>query len=131
MNEGCPAYVKKNSISPKEAAEVIRKAGGKVVLAHPVGFKYEDDLDITDVQKIVDNMNPDGIEAYYHYVDKSNNRIDEVNKWKEFAKKNSKFVTIGSDFHKKDGLRPEIGFVNWDVDLTNKEIEEIINNIMK
>lgn len=131
MNEGCPAYVKKNSISPKEAAEIIRKAGGKVVLAHPVGFKYEDNLEIKDVQKIVDKMNPDGIEAYYLYVDKSNNRIDEINKWKEFAIKNNKFLTIGSDFHKKDGLRPEIGFVNWDIDLTEEEIDKIINSIIE
>lgn len=131
MNEGCPAYVLKNTVTPKEAAEVIRKAGGKAVLAHPVGFKYEDDLEIKDVQEIVDDMNPDGIEAYYHYVDRNDNRVDEVEKWKEFAKKNNKFVTIGSDFHKKDGLRPEIGFVNWDIDISNQELEEIINNIIE
>ena len=129
MNEGCPAFVKKNTITPKEAAEVIRKAGGKAVLAHPVGYKYENDLEIEDVQKIVDDMNPDGIEAYYHYVDRYDNRVDEVAKWKEFAIKNNKFMTIGSDFHKKDGIRPEIGFVNWDIDLTNKEVEEILSNI--
>ena len=74
-------------------------------------------------------MNPDGIEAYYHYVDRYNNRVDEVSKWKEFAIKNNKFMTIGSDFHKKDGIRPEIGFINWDIDLTTKEVEEILNNI--
>lgn len=130
MNEGCPAYVKKNTISPKDAAKVIRNAGGKVVLAHPVGFKYEDNLEMEDVQKIVDEMNPDGIEANYLYVDRYNNRINEVNKWREFAKKNNKFMTIGSDFHKKDCLRPEIGFVNWDIDLTTKEVEEILNNII-
>ena len=129
MNEGCPAYVKKNTITPKEAAEVIRKAGGKAVLAHPVGYKYENNLEIEDVQRIVDEMNPDGIEAYYHYVDRYNNRVDEVSKWKEFAIKNNKFMTIGSDFHKKDGIRPEIGFINWDIDLTTKEVEEILNNI--
>ena len=131
MNEGCPAYVLKNTVTPKVAAEVIRKTGGKAVLAHPVGFKYEDDLEIKDVQEIVDDMNPDGIEAYYHYVDRNDNRVDEVEKWKEFAKKNNKFVTIGSDFHKKDGLRPEIGFVNWDIDISNQELEEIINNIIE
>ena len=131
MNEGCPAYVKKASVTPKEAADVIRKAGGKVVLAHPVGFKYEDNLEVEDVQKIVDEMNPDGIEAYYHYVDRNDNRVDEVEKWKEFAKRNNKFVTIGSDFHKKDGIRPEIGFVNWRIDLSQEEINEILNNITK
>ena len=129
MNEGCPAYVKKNTITPKEAAEIIRKAGGKVVLAHPVGYKYENDLEIDGVQRIVDKMNPDGIEANYLYVDRYNNRVDEVSKWREFAKKNNKFVTVGSDFHKKDGIRPEIGFVNWDIDLSTEEVDEILNNI--
>ena len=131
MNEGCPAYVKKATVTPKEAAEVIRKAGGKAVLAHPVGFKYEDNLEIEDVQKIVDKMNPDGIEANYLYVDRYNNRVDEVDKWREFAKKNNKFTTVGSDFHKKDGYKPEIGFVNWDIDLTTKDVEEILNNIIE
>ena len=131
MNEGCPAYVKKATVTPKEAAEVIRKAGGKAVLEHPVGFKYEDDLEVEDVQKIVDDMNPDGIEANYLYVDRYNNRVDEVDKWREFAKKNNKFTTVGSDFHKKDGYKPEIGFVNWDIDLTTKEVEEILNNIIE
>ena len=131
MNEECPAYVKKATVTPKEAAEVIRKTGGKVVLAHPVAYKYEDDLEIEDVQKLVDEMNPDGIEANYLYVDRYNNRIDEVDKWREFAKKNNKFTTVGSDFHKKDGYKPEIGFVNWDIDISNQELEKIINNIIE
>ena len=48
MNEGCPAYVKKITITPREATEVIREAGGKAVLAHPVGFKYENNLEVID-----------------------------------------------------------------------------------
>lgn len=131
MNEGCPAYVKRASVTPREAANTIRKAGGKAVLAHPVGFKYEDNLDIDEVQRIVDDMNPDGIEAYYLYVDRYNNKIDEIDKWKSFAKKNNKFVTIGSDFHRIDGYKPEIGFVNWDIDISNQELEEILNNIIE
>ena len=38
MNEGCPAYVKKETITPKEASSLIHKAGGKVILAHPVAY---------------------------------------------------------------------------------------------
>ena len=38
-----------------------------------------------------------------------------------FAKENNLFVTIGSDFHNKDGLRPEIGFINTDFILEPKE----------
>jgi len=42
MNEGCPAYVKKETITPMEASELIKKSGGRVILAHPVAYKYEE-----------------------------------------------------------------------------------------
>ena len=130
MNENCPAYVRKTSVTPKEAAEIIRAAGGKVVLAHPVAYAHEDKLTEEDIQKIVDSMNPDGIEANYIYVDSSNQMFNEVEKWRKFAEKNHKFVTCGSDFHNRDGIRPEIGFVNVDFSLTDEEIEEIVKNLI-
>lgn len=63
MNEGCPAYAKKESISPKEAADLIRAAGGKVVLAHPVAYKYEDGVTEEDIENVVREMGIDAIEA--------------------------------------------------------------------
>lgn len=130
MNENCPAYVKKISATPKDAAELIRLAKGKVVLAHPVAYVYEDSLTDEDILGIVKEMDADGIEANYLYVDRYNKKIDETEKWNEFAKKHNLFVTVGSDFHKKDGLRPEIGFVNTKLVLTEEVIEEILSNII-
>ncbi|MBQ7031509.1 MAG: PHP domain-containing protein [Bacilli bacterium] len=113
MNEGCPAFVKKETITPKEAAELIRNAGGKVVLAHPVAYVYEDNLTDKDILQIVKDMKADGIEANYIYYDRNNNKIDEVEKWNKFANDNNlEIITIGSDFHNKDGIHPEIGFIN-------------------
>ena len=57
--------------------------------------------------------------------------FDETKKWNEFAKANNLFVTAGSDFHNKDGIRPEIGFVNTNFVLEDEEIEKILNNISK
>ncbi len=130
MNENCPAYVRKDAVTPKEAAEIIRKAGGKVVLAHPMAYVHEDGLTKEDIQEIVDDMKPDGIEANYLYVDKDNNMIDDIEIWNEFAKKNKLFVTAGSDFHNKDGIRPEIGFVNTDFSLSDEKVDEILNNLL-
>lgn len=129
MNEGCPAYVRKASVTPKKAAQIIRNAGGKVILAHPVAYAHEDNLTEEDIQKIVDDMKPDGIEANYIYVDSKNIMFNEVKKWKLFTEKNKLFSTIGSDFHNKDGLRPEIGFLNVDFSLTDEEIDEIIEKL--
>lgn len=131
MNENCPAYVKKESVTPKEAAEIIRSAKGKVVLAHPVAYVHEDNFTDEDILEIVNDMKPDGLEANYLYVDRNNNKFDETKKWNEFAKQNNLFVTVGSDFHNKDGLRPEIGFVNTEFVLPEEVIDEIIANLEK
>lgn len=131
MNENCPAYVKKESVTPKEAAEIIRKANGKVVLAHPVAYVHEDNLTDAEIEEIINDMKPDGLEANYLYVDRNDNKFDETEKWNKFAKEHNLFVTAGSDFHNKDGIRPEIGFVNTEFILSEQEINEIIKNLEK
>lgn len=131
MNENCPAYVKKKTVTPKEAAEIIRAANGKVVLAHPVAYVHEDNLTDEDILNIIKDMNPDGLEANYLYVNRNDKKINEIQKWNQFAQDNNLFVTVGSDFHNKDGLRPEIGFVNTNFNLSDNEIEKIIQNVTK
>ncbi len=127
MNEGCPAYVKKNTVTPVEAAELIRLVGGKVVLAHPVAYKYEDNFMSEDTLRLVQEMHADGIEANYIYIDKNNNKINEVNFWNEFAKEHKLKATIGSDFHNKDGLHPVIGFKGEDIRVDEKYIDNLVD----
>jgi hypothetical protein len=131
MNENCVAYVKKETVTPKVAAEIIREAKGKVVLAHPVAYVHEDKLTDDDILEIIKDMSPDGLEANYLYVDSNNQKFDEVQKWNEFAKLNNLFTTAGSDFHNSDGIRPEIGFVNTDFVLSDDEINNIVKNLTK
>ena len=100
-------------------------------MAHPIAYANEDGLTEDDIQKIVDDMKPDGIEAYYFHTDCNNQRHDESEKWCEFAKRNGLFVTVSSDFHFKDGIRPEIGLVNTDLKLDDDMIDEIIRNIVE
>lgn len=128
MNEGCPAYVKKLTVSPQKASEIIHNAGGKVVIAHPVAYRYEDGLDEKDIENLAKSIHADGIETNYLYLDKNNNLIDECDIWNSLAKKLNLFTTIGSDFHLSDSLHPEIGFTN-----TSKNFkispEKIISNL--
>ena len=126
MNEGCPAYVEKETISPKEASDLIREAGGKVVLAHPVCYKYEDGLTDEEILNLVNDMKADGIESNYIYIDKNNNKINEINHWNAFAKQYNLITTIGSDFHKVDNIHPDIGLINEDIKLNDSEINSII-----
>ena len=129
MNEGCPCYVEKEAISPKEASDLIREAGGKVVLAHPVAYKYEDGLTDDEILNLVNDMKADGIESNYIYIDRNNNKINEVEHWNTFAKQYNLITTIGSDFHKNDGIHSDIGLVNEDIKLSDEDITKIIKDI--
>ena len=129
MNENCPAYVKKETVTPQKAAEIIRQANGKVVIEDYPIFSIEDGLNEEDILQIVNDMNPDGIESNYIYIDRDNNEFDECEKWNQFARNNNLFVTVGTDFHNSDGIRPEIGFVNKKIELTEDEIDKITENL--
>ena len=122
MNENCPAYVQKVTVIPEAAAEMIRKAGGKVVLAHPVAYANEDNMTVEEVQQLINKMKPDGIEAYYIYNNRNNEYINEIDKWLKLA-------TIGSDFHMKDGHHAEIGMSNVGVKLEEETIKEILSKL--
>ncbi len=111
MNEGCPAYVKKESITPSEASKLIKNAGGEVILAHPVAYTYEDGLNENDILEIINTMDIDGIEANYIYIDRNNIKHDDIDKWNEFANKYNLETTTGSDFHEYDGIHPDIGLI--------------------
>lgn len=129
MNEGCPAYVRKETITPKEAATLIRKAHGQVVLAHPVAYQYEDGLTEEDILSLIKDMEADGIEANYIYISRNNEVINDIDKWNIFARNNNLFSTIGSDFHNKNGISPEIGLVNYNFELDKKGKEDILNHL--
>ena len=130
MNENCPAYVQKVTVTPKEAAEMIRKAGGKVVLAHPVAYANEDNMTVEEVQQLINKMKPDGLEAYYIYTNRNNEYINEIDKWLKLAQDNNLFSTIGSDFHIKDGHHAEIGMKNVGVQLEEETIKKILSNLI-
>ena len=130
MNEGCPCYVEKEAISPKEASDLIREAGGKVVLAHPVAYKYEDSFTDNEILNLVNEMNPDGIETNYIYLEKNGSKINESTHWNDFAKQHNLITTMGSDFHKNDGIHSDIGLINEDIKLNDNEINSIIDNLL-
>ena len=129
MNENCPGYVKKESITPTEAAELIREANGKVILAHPVAYTYEDNLTDEEIISIIKDMKADGIESNYIYIDRNNNKINDIKKWNKYAKKLNITTTIGSDFHNFDNIHPIVGLLNEDINLSLNDINNILYNI--
>lgn len=129
MNHGCPAYIKKESISPIDAANLIREAKGFVVLAHPVAYIHESNFTTNDIINIIMDIKADGIESNYIYIDSNNTIINEINKWNKISKRLNLLSTIGSDFHDFDNIHPEIGSIQKYHNICEKEISNILKQI--
>ncbi|MBE6038799.1 MAG: PHP domain-containing protein [Anaerofustis stercorihominis] len=88
IGEGCPAYVKRESIPVEDIISLIHEIGGISVIAHPK--LIEDD---SKVRQIID-YGIKGIEV----VCPSHNRSDEY-RYAKIADEHSLLKTGGSDFH--------------------------------
>lgn len=131
MNYGCPAFIKKFSISPSMACQLIHNAGGKVILAHPVAYIYEGKLTVEEIIELVHSMNADGIESYYLYYDKDNRLHNDIGFWSNIATSNNWLQTLGSDYHKSDKYNIEMGMTNAKLLIDKKVQDDIINGLDK
>ena len=93
LNPGKPCYVFREKISPKMAVELILKAKGHPVLAHPLVYKMGYDRLYSTVNELK-NMGLQGLEALY-----SLNTPSDDEKMRKLAENYGLFLTGGSDFH--------------------------------
>ena len=94
----CPAYIPKNMVHPREAIELIHRAGGLAIMAHPY---------INDVHKQVPSLallGLDGIEVYHYSHSKQH-----VADLKRLAEQHGLLLSGGSDFHGRQEHEGDIG----------------------
>ncbi|MDO4156466.1 MAG: PHP domain-containing protein [Oscillospiraceae bacterium] len=84
-----------------ESIQIIRKAGGVAVLAHPAKLKLEPSA-FLELLSVLCEAGLQGIEAYY-----STHSRKEMAWYCEIAKQYGLFCTCGSDFH-GEIIKPEI-----------------------
>lgn len=94
IRTGGPAYFDRDRLEMKEAIDIIRKAGGIPVLAHPKDIREKEEKKVEDIIKDLKNMGLMGIEAYYWEHSQS-----DVDKYKKIADKHNLLISGGSDFH--------------------------------
>ncbi len=106
----CPAYVKKYELSPREAIEIIRAAGGLSVLAHPlVGQTGEG-----GVAEIVE-FGLDGLEAIHPLLtQRSRDWLEEL------AVEKGLIITGGSDYHGDGRSRVDLGIIEVPFEFANR-----------
>lgn len=121
IGDHAPCFVPRKKITPMRAVEIIRKAGGFPILAHPMLYH----MGTTQLEKLVTSLKEIGlmgIEAIY-----STHTPSDERKIRALAQKYDLCISGGSDFHgtARPGLDLGTGygklFVPYDVLTTIKE----------
>lgn len=89
INDDSPVYIKRKTVSPHDACEIIYDAGGIPVFAHPI------DVDISEslIKELI-NYGLRGVEAYHR---KHSPAVVEY--YSTLAEQYGLIITGGSDFH--------------------------------
>lgn len=90
LGEGKPAFAPNDSLTPSQAIDLIHRAHGCAVLAHPALFKGDFNVLFNDML----DAGLDGIEAFYPLHD-----MKQTDRYVEIANQFDLIVTGGSDFH--------------------------------
>jgi len=93
LEPGKPAYFPKDKMGAENSVNLIKKAGGLVVLAHPFSLNRTEE-ELTNIIKNFKEIGFDGIEAMHSY------HTDEQSDFLiKLSNKLDMFYTGGSDFH--------------------------------
>jgi hypothetical protein len=120
LAQGAPAYVHKYRFEPKEAIDIILKAGGVPVLAHPFTLNgTPEELETIVTELIQDGLK--GIEAFY-----PNHSREQIARYQTLAEKRGLVITGGSDFHGPLIEKGQLGIIGNRMSLPYTIIEELL-----
>jgi hypothetical protein len=119
IGNGGKAYVEKYKLSPKEAIDLILKAGGIPVLAHPVFINHGEAMDKEDIKALKD----DGLLGIEVYHSKHHEKTKKT--YKKIALELDLLITGGSDFHGDNSPGVHIG----DIRLPDSYVEKLKEKI--
>ncbi len=121
LSKGKPAYVDKVKLNEFAGIELIKKANGIAILAHPIYLGYQAKKETLKKILQLKEIGLDGIEAYY------TNHSDEYTNWLfDVAERYELVVSGGSDFHgsKKPDISMSTG--KGSLNIPHKVYEDLI-----
>lgn len=104
LTKGAPAYVDKVRFSPRDALELIRKAGGVPVLAHPNTLDIKGHAELERLVARLVDQGLEGIEVYY-----PEHTPLQTAGYRVLAERYRLLVTGGTDYHGIAGDGLDIG----------------------
>ena len=103
LDPGCKYYIRRHFLSVEDAAELIRSAGGKPVIAHPRQYKLTPER-FTELMERARACGVAGLECYYSGYD-----AQTVAKYLAAAEEYGFCPTAGSDWHGKNKPHIHLG----------------------
>lgn len=120
--------ISRKKLPPKSCIELINRAGGIAILAHPKSLGLSEANTIKKIKELK-NYGLSGIEAYH-----SGNSLKESKTYKKIADELGLLITCGSDFHGIYDKKEELGrgiannLPTYDESIVNRIIEAIEKN---
>lgn len=102
----------------QEVVEIIHQAGGKAFLAHPFEYRFEDTIGFID--NLRKEVKIDGIECFHPSAEEDNKKEILV----DYARKNSLYISGGSDYHGKPKPDIQVGIGKGNLNISKELIEE-------
>ncbi|MDP2671148.1 MAG: PHP domain-containing protein [bacterium] len=128
--QGKDAYITREALTPKEALDLIHKAGGITSLAHPCwnlvkkdsasGELVFDDAGLKELVKI----GLDGIEVYAHRENEADTRAC-VDHYLKLATELNLVASGGSDFHGYGSAGKKLGFEDFYLKVPDAVLDEL------
>ena len=103
LDPGCKYYIRRHFLSVEDAAELIRSAGGKPVIAHPRQYKLTPER-FTELMERARACGVAGLECYYSGYD-----AQTVAQYLAAAEQYGFCPTAGSDWHGKNKPHIHLG----------------------
>lgn len=120
LKKGGPAYVQRYRLSPAEAVQMILRAGGVPVLAHPFTLHTKSETELEGIIVELKLAGLLGVEVYY-----PDHERDRAALYEHLALRHGLLITGGTDFH--GAVKPEvhIGSGRGDMCVPYRLVEEL------
>lgn len=120
LKKGGPAYVPRYRLPPAEAMQLILRAGGVPVLAHPFTLHTENEAELEGVLVNLKQAGLKGVEVYY-----PDHGLEKTAKYERLARRHGLLMTGGTDFHGAAKPGVHLGVGRGDMRIPYRLIEEI------